>query len=300
MSLVNNIQTVKIASPFHTNDFTRYNINIDSRFRINPLQSTTTNFTINLTNPIKNAVRIRCVSEEIPNNYNFFTPVRKNITIAINYGAGFGTRQVLQVHSGNYSTIEMATELNAQISDASLNWLNVVWDGIQGIFYFIGTQAFQLDTTELTYSRLFDYGLGYYLGFNRGILPSVYYDNKYMVKSDFYANFTGDNYLFLNLNDYAVIQQQTESAVVNYFGKIILTQPKDDMIFDTNASGNVKEIVFEVPTDVSSFNIQIYDAYGQSVDFQNNNVSFTFEVTEVRNLAVFNTIRDKMLQAFCC
>jgi hypothetical protein len=293
------IQTVKIQSPFRTGDFSRHTINIDSRFRDSPDSSTTCDFTYTLAKPISNVVRIRCLTEEIPNNYYFFTPRRNNITLAVMYGTGMGTRTVIQIDPGNYIASDMENELNTQLSSANIKWLTVTWDNVRGFFCFTGTQAFQIDTTEQTYDRQFDYGLGYYLGFARGIKGGVYDGSQYYTTcSDFYANFAGDNYLLMNLNNYANLQHSVNGDDMYFFGKIILQEPKNYMVFDDGAGGNIKEVVFNVPTQVTEFKIKVCNPYGEPIDFQNANISFTFEVVEIANLSVFNTIRDGMMNSF--
>ena len=96
------VQNVRIQTPFRGGDVNRRIFNVDSRFRQNPDTSTTSNFSIKLANPIKNAVRIRVVSVEIPNNYHFFNSGRKNVTMAVEYGAGYETRVLITIDSGNY------------------------------------------------------------------------------------------------------------------------------------------------------------------------------------------------------
>ena len=55
------VPIVKIQSPFQGDDVQRRILNVDSRFRSDPDNSTTSNFSFTLTKPIKNAVRVRVV-----------------------------------------------------------------------------------------------------------------------------------------------------------------------------------------------------------------------------------------------
>jgi hypothetical protein len=297
------VQNVRIQTPFRGGDVTRRIINIDSRFRMNPDTSTTSNFSVKLGTPIKNAVRVRVVSVEVPNNYHFFNKSRKNVTMVVEYGTGYGTRVVITIDSGNYIASEMENELNTKLSEANIKWLTVSWDNIQGFFCFTGTQAFRLDTAvgddDLVYNRKFDYGLGFYLGFARGTKEGVYDGKKYWATcSDFYANFAGDNYLLLSINELNCIHHQTDGGVHFVLGKIILREPKNYMVFDDNAGQHAKERIFIAPVSLDRLDIQVLDPYCQAVDFKNANVSMSFEVVEVANLAVFNNIRDGMLSSF--
>ena len=293
------IPFVKIKTPFQGNDLIRRILNIDSRFRSNPDTSSTSNFSVKLVKPIKNAVRIRVVSIEIPNNYHFFSASRKNITMAVEYGPNFNTRVVITIDPGNYNASEMENELNTKLSEANIKWLTVSWDNVQGFFCFTGTQAFRLDMKCETFDRRFDYGLGFYLGFNRGSKTGLYDGQKYYTTcSDFYANFAGDNYLLLSVNGLNCIQHQTSDGEFQVLGKIIIREPKNYMVFDDYAGDHAKEVIFVAPTDIDKLDIQILDPYAQPVNFQNANVSMSFETVEVNNLDVFNTIRDGMLNSF--
>lgn len=292
-----NTQKVKIVGPFRGGEINRRLINIDSRFRANPHLSRTSNFTINLNKPIQNAVRIRISSVEIPNNYHFFSERRKNVTFAILYGDNLSSRIIIQINPGNYIASEMEMEINTKLDEANIKWLKVSWDGVQGFFYFIGTQQFCIDTTEQTHQRHFDYGLGYYLGFWRGVKTGQYDGTKYYtVCSEFYANFAGDNYLLLSINGLNCIQHQTDCGEISALGKIILREPKNYMVFDDNSNQHTKEVIFISPTNFENFEVQIFDPYGQEVDFQNANVSISMEIIEVLNISVFNNIRDGMIE----
>lgn len=297
------VQNVRIQTPFRGGDVNRRIFNVDSRFRQNPDTSTTSNFSIKLANPIKNAVRVRVVSVEIPNNYHFFNSGRKNVTMAVEYGAGYETRVLITIDSGNYIASEMENELNTKLSEANIKWLTVSWDNIQGFFCFTGTQAFRLNMgigdDAIVFNRKFDYGLGFYLGFLCGKKEGVYDGKKYWTTcSDFYANFAGDNYLLLSVNELNCVQHQMDNGSRNVLGKIILREPKNYMVFDDYASQNAKECIFIAPISLDTLDIQILDPYCNPVNFQNANVSLSFEVVEVANLSVFNTIRDGMLSSF--
>jgi hypothetical protein len=65
-------------------------------------------------------------------------------------------------------------------------------------------------------------------------------------------------------------------------------------VFDDYASQHAKEVVFPAPQDLSRLKIQIVDAYGQLIDMSGMNMSFSIEVLEVRNLNLYNLIRDSL------
>jgi hypothetical protein len=275
------------------NDVTRHIINIDSRFRDDPADPSS-NFYYRLIAPVKNVLRIRLTSIEFPNNYLQFTDRRKNVTIRILYDKANPKSLVVTVPEGNYTACEMQDALNAIITPV-LPWLTVAFDGIAGTFVFTGSQYYMIDTTYMTFNRRFDYGLGYYLGFTR-TGHKAYKDasNNWIVESNSCAYFAGDNYVFLRVNDYACVRQRTDTEEFTALAKIVLREPKNNMAFDDYASQHVKEVVFPAPTDLSRFLIQVLDAYGNVMDLCNAQISFSMEVLEVKNINLYNTIRDSI------
>jgi hypothetical protein len=53
-----------------------------------------------------------------------------------------------------------------------------------------------------------------------------------------------------------------------------------------------KEYTFPQPKDLTHVHIKILDAYNEIVDIQGLNFSFSLEVVEVVNHALYNTLSD--------
>ena len=282
------------------NDVVRHIINIDSRFRENPL-SPTSDFFYRLFTPVKNILRIRVTSIEFPNNYLMFTESRHNITLRILYDISDVKQYIVTIPDGNYTAFEMQQALNNGLHDPSggLSWLSVAFDPIAGAFTFTGEQYFAVDTTYESLPRPFDYGLGYYLGFGRRKCYLAFaVGDVWVVTSNMCASFSGDNYVFLKINEFNCVQQQTADETFQCLAKVLLREPKNYMAFDDYASDHVKEVVFPSPQDLSRFHIQVLDAYGDRMDLCAAQLSFSLEVLEVRNLSLYNTIRDSITQQY--
>jgi hypothetical protein len=52
-------------------------------------------------------------------------------------------------------------------------------------------------------------------------------------------------------------------------------------------------VVFPSPVDLSRLRLQVLDVYGEVVDMCSMQFSFSLEVLEVRNPAVYNAVRDQ-------
>jgi hypothetical protein len=64
------------------------------------------------------------------------------------------------------------------------------------------------------------------------------------------------------------------------------------MNFDDIAGHHAKEVTFPNPYDLTRFEIKLVDPYGQLLDMKSAQFSFSLEVLEVRNLSLYNMLRD--------
>lgn len=282
------------------NDFQRHILNIDTRFRMNPDETTSANFFFLLPTTIRNVLRIRLTSIEFPNNYYQFTQKRQNVCFRVIYKVGNQAMGVpICIPDGNYTACEMEDALNNVFqSILEIKWLSVKFNPENGHFIFSGSQLFAIDPMYESKDRPFDYGLGYYLGFNRSLHRAAAENIKdvpvWKVSSDFPANFAGDSYLFLRINDYTCVRHTFNGNTLNVFAKIIINQSKNDMSFDDYAGDHIKEVVLTGPEDLKRLHIQVLDAYGEVVDLSRTNFSFSLEILEVMNVNLFNAFRNSL------
>lgn len=280
-------------------DIKRHILNVDSRFREPGPASTTTDFYFRLLTPVKNVLRIRITSIELPNNYYMFSKVRRNISLRIQYGAGLTSTKLITIPEGNYSAFNMVDILNATLKAAGLPWLKMSFALVTGSFTFTGNQQFAVDTgidgvlPALTWNRPFDYGLGYNMGFSKGIFDSgLDASGNWFVTSDQLSYFAGDAYVFLKINDFDCVLQTIRGSDFTALAKIVIKEPKNYMAYDDYASQHAKEVTFPTPQDLSRLHVQLLDAYGESIDMGSSHISFSIEVLEIMNLSLYNTVRD--------
>jgi hypothetical protein len=309
---MNPVGTVfNLPTTLRVNDIERHIINVDSRFRDSPAVSTSSNFYFSLLTPVRNVLRVRITSIEFPNNYHIFTEKRRNTTLEVFYiattGSCGGLRVSITIPDGNYTAGDMVDALNAAFAAASpsLSWLTVSFDEVTGSFTFTGTQYFAINTVCEGFDRPYDYGLGYYLGLSRKCHKAPGSGPNWTVMSDRCANFAGDPYVFLCLNDFHCVRQtvqiydvagrnRLDAADFQALAKIVLREPKNYMAFDDYASQHVKEVVFPSPVDLNRLKIQVLDPYGEIMDLCSSQISFSIEVLEVKNASLYNTIRDSL------
>jgi hypothetical protein len=298
-------------------DVVKHIINVDSRFRDTPWVSDAATFYFSLLSPVRNVLRVRITSVEFPNNYKFFTEGRRNVTLRLLWldgglsGTTLSTDVVIE--DGNYTAGDMMDALAGAIGASAFPYpMTVSFSEITGKFTFdtSGSSAkFGIDPVGGGWEdREFDYGLAYYLGFTRKRAhKAVDVSGGWQLVSDQCANFAGDNYLFLRVNDYACVRQTVQlfedvagtrkrnQSDFTALAKLVLREPKNYMTFDDYASQQAKEVVFPSPVDLSRLRIEVLDVYGNVIDMCSMQFSFSLEVLEVRNPALYNTIRDQLV-----
>lgn len=275
------------------NDIVKHIINIDSRFRAPAPGSDAGNFTFNLISPIRNVLRIRVTSIEMANNYYIFSAYRQNVVILVQAGS---VTTNIQIPDGNYMVNDMIVALNAAFAAVpTLSSITVGFNAVTGKFTFTGTVPFKISTITpegQSYNRPIDYGLGYNLGFSRGIFTATGSGPSYTLTSNQPAYFAGDPYVFLKVNDFDCVRQTVTGNDFKALAKIIVTQAKDYMNFDDYASQHAKEVTFPAPYDLSRFRVQLLDPYGNLIQMGSSQISFSLEILEVKNLSLYNTLRD--------
>ena len=314
------LQLKDIPFSFNASDVVKHIVSVDSRFREPGASYTSSNFVFRLLAPIRNVLRVRITSIELPNNYHIFSRYRRNVTFLLTFG---GVTYTIVIPDGNYladgDSGGMVNQLN-EIIQSFAPWLTVYFNTNTGQFTFYANDStnppFSIDTAcdgvtidngpcqpqYVTYDRQYDYGLGYNLGFSRGVHTSILdVSSTPFLVSDQLAYFAGDPYVFLKINNFDCVrhtvsvtdtQQKTKKNGFTALAKIVIREPKDYMTFDDYAGHHAKEVTFPAPSDLSRFDIQLLDPYGVQIDMGSSQFSFSLEILEVRNLSLYNMIRD--------
>ena len=268
-------------------DFKKTIVNIDSRFRDNYTNDTTSNFSYRPLVPYKNIIRVALVSAEIPNVFYTFTEERHNLNFNLITDIDTYT---ITITAGNYTAPTMMNELT-RLFDESVNTIegrNIIAEineitGKVEIFDTSGGSTFELDFATPFYTdRRTDWGLGYYLGFRQRYYSG---DNNYIAES--FSDVNVDQYVYLEINDFVACEQNTIENSIRCFAKIIIKENKYYTIFSDESAFLTNAITFAQPQDLSKFKIRLIDVFGKTIDLQDMGISLALELTEVVNSHVY-------------
>lgn len=175
---------------------TRTTAIVDSRDRSYEAHPTSSSFSVRLPEPVKNVSSAVLVAAEMPLSYYVFSSSRSNTSLKVTAG---GATQTVTIPDGNYSTTSMARALkdalDAAFSTQSLTF-TVTFDPIDlkcSIKPSSGTIS--IDTTGTT--KRTEWGLGYYLGFERNAVTSP----AAAAKGVFVASVNPENYLLIHIDE---------------------------------------------------------------------------------------------------
>jgi len=264
--------------------------NIDSKFRNKTSYSNSASFvfnrmeqTVGVNNVVepfneKNVIEMKISSLELPNTIYYISASRGNNTLT--FGA------TVTIDSGSYTIYELVNHLNALATAGTLAGLTFRYE--QTISKIIITNGNSINL--LFPASGTDYpSLGDILGFTSSVLGGV-------------ANQTGNkvitnpqqSYLFLRINDFGNIINKNR----RYVGKIILN---NTISKSSEQSGGVNidiltnqyklitnTIKFDQPTDIPQLTISLEDEYGNLINLNGSEWSFTLETTIITNTILKN------------
>ena len=287
------------TSVLYTNKHVRNHVlNIDSRFRDNndPKLSVSianpTNFIYKFRDMVKNVISMKITGIEIPNTMYVFQGSKKNVSFIVIVGT---QKVTIAVPEGNYEDI---CNLNTLIQDKlnlefpTANFVVSVSD-ITGKLTIASSGIFSMTFNGISKS-LYGNGIGYHLGFKNRV-----YSGLMAYTSENIVNSIESNYIFLSLGpSYPVITHRYYDLQTNYitdmfaFAKILVDVPKNSVIFDNGTNVITKEYLFHQPTNIQSIPVQVLDAYGNIVDLNGLNFSFTLELTEVLDHSLYKLMTE--------
>ena len=305
----------------NSNDLRKRILNIDSRFRTD-IKDSTTDFSFKFTHAYKNLIRLRIASIEIPNVFYTFTTLNNSFTVTA-YDISCVLREVcITIESGNYTAADLITTLQELLDetlrdpygiyititiDAHTAKITFTQDGLSAYPVTCKDPAptqpgrpFFLDfaTIEKFKKRPTGFGLGYNLGFRK----PVYKVSKEVctclpfpgqsITSEACLDVVGETYMFLSINDLHTVEQTTYGTYLQCLAKIIIREDKFSIIYDDGSTLMANEIIFPSPTDLKYLQVQLLDPYGDVVDLNGMNFSFSIEITEVLNTSLYDFYRN--------
>jgi hypothetical protein len=266
---------VPIGQPQPYLNYERTILSIDSIDRNSNLYTSANQYSLRLKTPFKNIIEIRLLSIEIPASFYIFSESAGNTKIFIKESVWVDFRPIV-LPDGNYTLPELCdtltgilqtvTERATYVVSLNLNTLKITISNSDGV-------AFQLDTNTGSLPQPVFWGLGYCLGFNKGI----YATSTGTMTAPRIANINPYNYMILDLGDLNMVQEG--EIMKGYFAKIPINVQNFNYIYLTPECCDYNVARFEPPLGkLEKINIKWRFHDGRLIDFNGFEHSFMLEV----------------------
>jgi hypothetical protein len=285
-------QIISVDSRFRFSD---YNVELNNLSKAIQLNSTS-DFIFKLPLPIKNVISIKLSSIEFPNSFYTFSKSRGNTTFLLTYPSGGITKEI-NIDDGNWDISQsgytsLIQQIKAKIDVAfTTNTIGLTINPVNGKLTITSSVNFDLNFKEGKFStRVKDFGLGYNLGFTNS--SGLYTGGNTYTGNDI-LNINDNSYIFINLHpDWKVIYHLNPDRTEFWsFAKIIINKPKFAVCYDNNQNSLYKEFFFSSPTDIISIPVKVTDPYGQILNMNGTDFSFSLEVKEVLDSSLYEAMR---------
>ena len=283
------IDTSKYQISLHSIDsrFSDLKNNVNSEFRVqSPI-------------PLKNIIRIRLASVEVPLVEPMFSVPKGNVTFRVKIGASVKYINSGELVSGNYTAGALVAALQNQLLSIHTAFV-VNISGISGLLTITNNSlqftfdfASPIDTIA---SRATHWGLGYYLGFRDTVAVSAFSNvtGGYSVTATSVINVQANPYYLVQLRCPDEVVSLTHrisgGTFVSAFAKIVLTDNYYQLQFDNGANFMRKEYTFISPVNIPFFQISLRDPWGELVNMMDADWSYTVEITEIKNSKTYNNL----------
>jgi hypothetical protein len=272
-------------------DSSKFNISLlslDSRYA-DQRACENSEFKIVLPYPIKNVMRVRLASIELPLVEYLFSPQYGNTTLAVKVGTSTTFVKMTPVTPGNYTAVELlsALETNLKLIYSQFSVTMNQYTGRCTIRNTVKFEAYLMSFNKEIATRPAYWGIGYYLGFREGRIESVYdkTDGSYYIRGTSVINIQQNQYYLLQLKYPEQIvnlkHRLDEDDYLDAFAKIILRNGYFTIAFDDNSNLLRKEFTFISPVTIPFFTLKLLNPFGEPVDMLNVDWSVTLEITDV-------------------
>jgi len=267
------------------------NLNLNSCFRNNYYTSYSTDFQYLIPCEIKNVVSLRLASIEIPNAWYLFSSKQGNnhFKIIINDN-GVITKYNIIIAEGNYDYETLQLFLNTNyFYESSLD------NGLKYIKFSIDTYNFKTKFEVTNCPSNFSFSLLFCEDSNENIMNTAgwilgfrltnYLDISDYIWSEGLFDGSGDRYIYFILNDYQYNNNSTNivgfdksSMEENILAKIPMVNGKLSFIISENNNPLTKIRKYNGPINLKKIHVKVLDKYGNIIDLNNMDFSFTLEL----------------------
>jgi len=279
-------------------DTSKYEISlhsIDSRFS-DLKNNVNSEFRVNNPRVLKNVIRVRLASVEVPLVEPMFSILKGNVTMRVRLGTGAYV-QTGALLAGNYTAGALVTAIQAKLQVIESHF-TISLNGISGLITITNsTSAFTIDfasPVDKIASRPTYWGLGYYLGFRDTVISATYsgVTGGYSVFGTSVVNVSPNSYYLVRLQcpDEAVnvTHRTVGGGFISAFAKIVLTNDFYQIQFGDNSNWVRNEYTFVSPVNIPHFQISLLDPWGELVNMMDADWSYTIEVTEIKNSKIYD------------
>jgi len=269
------------------------NVHIDSCFRDKYYNTNPCNFIYALPKQFKNVVSMKLASIEIPNSWFLFSHIKKNNTFVIEITVcNKCSIYNIVIPDGNYNNETLVSFLNMKYfyqtdNDYPLKHIKFSINEHTNRTQFEiieGTPddfVFSLHFTDEKTENMLE-TVGWILGFRLARYLKI--DDYLMSEGLFDAG--GDRYIYLTVNDYQYNYNETnvicfdKSSIEEHtLAKIPMVNGKLSLVIDENNKNPLVKIrQYNGPVNLNKFEIKILDKYGNIIDLNFMDFSFSLEL----------------------
>jgi hypothetical protein len=282
-------------------DASKYQISIhslDSRFS-DLKNNVNSEFRIRNPTPLKNIIRVRLASVELPLVEHAFSSAKGNDTFAIKVAGSIRYIQSSVLLGGNYTAASLVNAVQTMLQNIHSAFVCTL-NPITGFVTISNpTIPFTMDFASLVpdiANRPTHWGLGYYLGFRESLVASTFNatTSMYSVVASSVINVQATPYYLLQLKCpdevINVTHRLNNETHVDAFAKLVLKDNYYQLQFDDGSNLLRKEYTFLSPVTIPFFQVSVLDPWGKLVNMLDADWSLTLEVTEIVNSKTFAEI----------
>lgn len=252
-------------------------IYVDSRTRDTSLYPNGNTFSMFLTNPIKNIRQVDLVNATVPNSmYNYSNTVTPYFLTVVTGGVTYNAN----LYSGFYQASTLASEL---ASTNELGGISVTFNPADGKFIFYSSSNFTLSTQSTQAAQLLGIPVSTTLSPFLNSVPTAdpayisntLYAGKYMFKSNVVCDFTANEMVFLDIEEFRTQRMNLGSKLTGYLNSTL-----SNVFMPVNTSA--AHAIATIPMDVISGSIK---AFKEQTDYKMG-VVFPHVVEKISKLTV--------------
>jgi hypothetical protein len=316
-SLYNNVQTNVVENilnnniaPGNINSIKRItkvlNLNMNSCFRSNYFQSSSSDFQYNIPSELKNVVSMRLVSIEMPKSWYLISKNNKNnifeITITMIHEGNIESQTyTIEIPEGNYIAATLEDYLNKTYFNQSQND-NLLKYICFSIHPYNNKSTFEIlndsinislifsdeynDNPLITFGWLCGFRMTNYLNIVKSITSEGIFDNG------------SENYVYVIINDYQyntnhmnIVGFDKSVLNENVIAKVLFRNANTSFVLnDNNPLAQMRE--YNGPVNISKLHIKLIDKFGNIIHLNNMDIALTIQFEILYESYNFKNVSD--------